>query len=174
MGKPKTEGRKASDTDNRKGRKVQAVGSHRKSGGKTKPRRSQPRGRKRPAIEQRPVLEPNAAGIDIGAREMYVAVPPDRDEQPVRVFDTFTADLNELADWLMSCGITTVAMESTGGARLESELGCPATLPIILETAVKMAAAQSQNSVGSPHGPKHSGTFEARADHRLAACFDHA
>jgi transposase len=60
------------------------------------------------------VLEPNAAGIDIGAREMYVAVPPDRDEHPVRVFDTFTADLNELADWLISRGITTVAMESTG------------------------------------------------------------
>jgi transposase len=45
---------------------------------------------------------------------MYVAVPPDRDEHPVRVFDTFTADLNELADWLAACGITTVAMESTG------------------------------------------------------------
>jgi transposase len=65
-------------------------------------------------VEDRPLAEPNAAGIDIGAREMYMAVPPDRDEHPVRVFDTFTADLNELADWWMSCGITTVAMESTG------------------------------------------------------------
>ena len=45
---------------------------------------------------------------------MYVAVPPERDEHPVRVFDTFTADLNELADWLVACGITTVAMECTG------------------------------------------------------------
>jgi len=36
------------------------------------------------------LLEPNAAGIDIGIREMYVAVPPDRDEHPIRVFDTFT------------------------------------------------------------------------------------
>jgi transposase len=60
------------------------------------------------------VLEPNAAGIDIGAREVYVAVPPDRDEHPVRIFDTFTADLHEWADWLTACGITTVAMESTG------------------------------------------------------------
>ncbi|HEX2714032.1 MAG TPA: IS110 family transposase [Candidatus Acidoferrales bacterium] len=72
------------------------------------------RARKREAIENRPVLEPNAAGIDIGAREVYVAVPPDRDEQPVRIFDTFTADLHELANWLTACGITTVAMESTG------------------------------------------------------------
>ena len=63
---------------------------------------------------ERPLLEPNAAGIDVGARQMYVAVPPDRDEQPVRVFDTFTTDLNVLADWLVACGITTVAMESTG------------------------------------------------------------
>ena len=115
MSQPNRGGRKASDTGNRKARKVQGAGSNRrKSAGKAKPRRSPPRGRKRPAVEDRPVLEPNAAGIDIGAREMYVAVAPDRDEHPVRIFDTFTADLNELADWLMSCGITTVAMESTG------------------------------------------------------------
>lgn len=72
------------------------------------------RTRKRQAVADRPVLEPNAAGIDIGAREIFVAVPPDRDEHPVRVFDTFTADLNELASWLITCGVTTVAMESTG------------------------------------------------------------
>jgi transposase len=59
-------------------------------------------------------LEPNAAGIDIGAREIFAAVPPERDEHPVRVFDCFTEDLQQLADWLMACGITTVAMESTG------------------------------------------------------------
>ena len=45
---------------------------------------------------QRPTLEPNAAGIDVGAREMYVAVPPDRDSNPVRVFDTFTGDLTQI------------------------------------------------------------------------------
>ena len=61
------------------------------------------------------MLEPHATGIDMGAREIYVAVPPDRDEHPVRVFDTFTGDLNALADWLMACGVTTAAMESTGG-----------------------------------------------------------
>lgn len=65
-------------------------------------------------LEDRPCLEPNAAGIDIGAREIYVAVPPDRDERPVRVFQTFTEDLHAMARWLKSCGITTAAMESTG------------------------------------------------------------
>ena len=65
-------------------------------------------------IEDRPILEKNAAGIDVGAREMFVAVPPDRDEHPVQIFDTFTEDLQRLADWLVSCGVTTVAMESTG------------------------------------------------------------
>ena len=59
-------------------------------------------------------FQPNASGIDIGAREIYVAVPPDRDEHPVRKCGTFTSDLDEMAEWLVSCGITTVAMESTG------------------------------------------------------------
>jgi transposase len=45
---------------------------------------------------------------------MFVAVPPGRDEHPVRVFPTFPEDLNQLADWLVPCGVTTVAMESTG------------------------------------------------------------
>ncbi len=65
-------------------------------------------------LEDRPVLEPNAAGIDVGAREMFVAVPADRDENSVRVFPTFTEDLERLVDWLVECGVTTVAMESTG------------------------------------------------------------
>jgi transposase len=59
------------------------------------------------------MVEPNAAGVDVGAREMYGAIPPDRDAEPVRVFPTFTADLEALADWLVDRGITTVAMEST-------------------------------------------------------------
>jgi len=60
------------------------------------------------------VLEPDAAGIDIGAEEIYVAVPPDRDLESTRKFDTFTRDLNSLAEWLGFCRIRTVAMESTG------------------------------------------------------------
>jgi len=74
-----------------------------------------PRRKKRGLCQQdRPVVEPNAAGIDVGAREMYVAIPPDRDPDPVRVFKTFTADLEALIDWLVERGITTVAMEATG------------------------------------------------------------
>lgn len=65
-------------------------------------------------LADRPVLEPDAAGIDVGAREVYVAVPADRDEDPVRVFATFTEDLEHLADWLTQCGVITVALESTG------------------------------------------------------------
>jgi transposase len=72
------------------------------------------RKRKGMCLEDRPILEPNAAGIDIGAREIFVAVPPDRDADPVRVFSTFTEDLEEMAQWLVSCGVTTAAMESTG------------------------------------------------------------
>jgi transposase len=59
-------------------------------------------------------LNGDAAGIDIGATSHFVAVPADRDEQPVREFPAFTADLERLADWLKQCGIRTVAMESTG------------------------------------------------------------
>ncbi len=59
-------------------------------------------------------IESNAAGLDVGATEVYVAVPPDRDSQPVRHFQTFTPDLRAMAAWLVQCGITTVAMESTG------------------------------------------------------------
>ncbi len=59
-------------------------------------------------------LNLNAAGIDIGATAHFVAVPPDRDPQPVRQFATFTADLHRLADWLTECGVETVVMESTG------------------------------------------------------------
>ena len=48
-------------------------------------------------------IEPNAAGIDVGATEIFVAVPPDRDRQPVRSFKTFTDDLRQMAAWLVQC-----------------------------------------------------------------------
>lgn len=60
------------------------------------------------------VVNPHAAGVDVGAGCHYVAVPEDRDERPVRRFGCFTADLHAIADWLLACGVTTVAMESTG------------------------------------------------------------
>jgi len=65
-------------------------------------------------LTDRPTVEASAAGVDIGAREIYVAVPPERDPNPVRVFATFTEDLHRLADWLIQCGVRTAAMESTG------------------------------------------------------------
>lgn len=61
-----------------------------------------------------PLLNPDAAGIDVGAREHYVAVPRERDVQAVRYFGAFTEDLHRLAQWLLQCRIKTVAMESTG------------------------------------------------------------
>ena len=71
----------------------------------------------KPTSAAQPVLRclnQDAAGIDVGATEIYVAVPPDRDVQPVRCFATFTEDLHAAASWLKVCRIRTVAMESTG------------------------------------------------------------
>ena len=71
--------------------------------------------RKRPSRQAAITLtHPNAAGIDIGSAAHFVAVPPDRDGEPVREFPSFTADLQRLADWLDACNVDTVAMESTG------------------------------------------------------------
>ena len=55
-----------------------------------------------------------SAGIDIGSKSHFVAVPEGTDEKPVREFACFTADLHRLVDWLVSCLVTTVVMESTG------------------------------------------------------------
>jgi len=52
-----------------------------------------------------PVLNPATAGIDIGATEIYVAVHPDCDAEPVRSFASFTEDLHRLADWLTICQV---------------------------------------------------------------------
>ena len=60
------------------------------------------------------ITNPDAAGIDVGARTHYVAVPVGRAEVSVRSFGSYTAQLDELMKWLKDCAITTVAMESTG------------------------------------------------------------
>lgn len=60
------------------------------------------------------LINPDAAGIDIGSREHWVCVPARSAERNVRPFGTFTADLEALADWLQECGVKTVALESTG------------------------------------------------------------
>lgn len=59
-------------------------------------------------------VHPNAGALDIGALEIWVAVPPDRTAESVRRFGTFTVELEALADWLTECGVDTVALESTG------------------------------------------------------------
>jgi len=80
-----------------------------------KARQQKGKRQRRSSQQSMPVLEANAAGIDVGAREMYLAIPPDRDHsKPVRVFPSFTCDREALADWIVRRGITTVAMESTG------------------------------------------------------------
>jgi transposase len=60
------------------------------------------------------LVHPHAAGLDIGKREIWAAVPPVAGRETVRAFGTFTPDLQALADWLAANAITTVAMESTG------------------------------------------------------------
>jgi transposase len=86
-----------------------ARAARRPGGGHHSKRRS---GRTRAApLEQ---MNLNAAGINVGADAHWVAVPCDRDEQPVQRFGAFTADLYALAEWLRQCQIETVVMESTG------------------------------------------------------------
>jgi transposase len=60
------------------------------------------------------IVHPDAAGIDIGGSQHWVALPPDRDAQPVRCFDCFTADLQQMAEWLVARGVRSVALQSTG------------------------------------------------------------
>ena len=60
------------------------------------------------------ILHPDAAGIDIGNESHFVSVPPELDAEPVREFGSWTADLERMAEWLKSCGVKTVAMQSTG------------------------------------------------------------
>lgn len=61
-----------------------------------------------------PMIQPDAAGIDISSREHYVAVNPERHQEPIRRFGSFTEDLYAIAAWLKTCQVNTVAMEATG------------------------------------------------------------
>ena len=83
----------------------------------SKTRKGGKRAKKKPNIFKVDALKQinlNAAGLDIGGAEIWVAIPEDRDPSPVRMFETFTVDLHALANWLEACGVDTVAMESTG------------------------------------------------------------
>jgi hypothetical protein len=66
------------------------------------------------AVPSLSCIEPHAAGSDVGATEIFVAAPQDRDPSPVRSFEIFTEDLHRLKSWLQQCGITTVAMDPLG------------------------------------------------------------
>ena len=79
-----------------------------------KSRRRSRRTEKPVELESLPKLNLNAAGIDVGSREQWVAVPEGRDDRAVRSFESFTNNLYRLADWLEQCKVDTVAMESTG------------------------------------------------------------
>ncbi len=72
-----------------------------------------PRPRKIKVQRVNPTLNPHAAGADIGAREIYLALPPESCEQPVRRFETFTEELQKLVALLREHGIKTLAMEAT-------------------------------------------------------------
>ena len=74
----------------------------------------QAKSKKRGRSKRLSAINSNAAGIDVGSQFHVVAVPTDRDDEPVRTFQSFTGDLHRLADWLVACRIDTVVMESTG------------------------------------------------------------
>ena len=61
-----------------------------------------------------PIIHARAAAIDVGARFHVAAVPAELCDEPVQTFEAFTSDIERMADWLVSLGIKTVAMESTG------------------------------------------------------------
>src|SRR5882762_4921218 len=76
------------------------------------------------------IVNRNVAGIDVGNKSHYVAVPPGRDAQPVQEFGSWTADLQRMADWLKACGIETVVMQRDGPARkFQVVRGCLPVLP---------------------------------------------
>src|SRR5277367_315569 len=60
------------------------------------------------------IVNSNAGGIDVGNGSHFAAVPPDRDENPVREFGCWTEALGEMAAWLKSCRVDTVAIQATG------------------------------------------------------------
>ncbi len=105
-----------------------------------------------------PVMRPDTAGIDIGATEIFVAVPADRAAENVRSFPTFTQDLYASPDWLRQCELKTVAMESTGvrgsGDPAAYSSGilpfvCCAVQPLIAERACSAPARKSSEVSGA-------------------------
>ena len=90
------------------------LGRDHKQDMKSKARNSKKHNQKASIDQAWEMINPQAAGIDIGSKEHFVCVPPGSAPTTVRSFGTFTADLEALADWLKECGVTSVAMEATG------------------------------------------------------------
>ena len=78
------------------------------------PRSQRTRGTSSGSGQRLSTINPDAAGLDVGATVHVLAVPSDLDERPVRTFRTLSGDLHRLAGWLTAVGITTLAMELTG------------------------------------------------------------
>jgi len=82
--------------------------------------KQEPKGKQQRSVQKKvdwkalEIVHPDAAGIDVGGSEHWVAVSPDRDPEPVRRFGCFTADLREMARWLAERGVRSVALQSTG------------------------------------------------------------
>ena len=76
------------------------------------------RKKKQTTVKQLHVIQPNAAGIDIGATAIYIAVPEDRSSETVRRFGTFTEDLHKAGQWLRDCNIESIAMEKNVKIRI--------------------------------------------------------
>jgi transposase len=83
-------------------------------------RANKPTGKQKKSVQKKvdwkalEIVHPNAAGIDVGGSEHWVAISPDRDPEPVRRFGCFTADLRGMAGWLVEKGVHSVALQSTG------------------------------------------------------------
>jgi transposase len=108
-----------------------------------------------------PIINDKAAGIDIGSRFHVVAVPADRCAEPVQTFQAFTADLERMADWLISLGITTVAMESTGVYWI-------AAYEILERRGIEVVVANARESRAVPG--RKSDVSDAQWLQRLHAC----
>jgi hypothetical protein len=120
---------------------------------------------KRPASSGAlPVINEYAAAIDIGSRFNVAAVAPDLCKEAVQTFQAFTADTERMADWFLSLGIKTVAMESTGVY----------WVPVyeILETrGLHVIVANARDARSVPGARAMSTTRSGFSDFMLADCY---
>jgi hypothetical protein len=112
-------------------------------------RTKKPTGKQKGSVSKRvdwkalEIVQPDAAGIDVGGSEHWVAISPDRDPEPVRRFGCFTADLREMARWLIEKGVRSVAMQSTGV--------CWAKMSVVVDSWVFTAFSTQSFCSGQQH-----------------------